>query len=147
MLDSPRDVVDGYMADLEITYKTIASYILICGVQLNDFNLGSTVQLYDKRQAHYYWFIVAYVCVAYARDGVYTYTSCEKTTFLGEGEDNATKVYTLALEKMVSLEAALEVDADDFAANYRSYLFTYRAPKAAPAVEVVAVDDAAEEDA
>ena len=51
----------------------------------------------------------------------------------------------MALEKMVSLEAALGVNADEFAASYRNYFFTYRAPQAAPAAEVVAVDEAAED--
>ena len=88
---------------------------------------------------------MAFIYVVYAHDGVYTYKGVETTVRLGEGEDNATKVYTLALEKMVSLEAALGVDADELAASYRDYFFTYRAPQAAPAAEVVAVDEATED--
>jgi hypothetical protein len=128
------------MEELKTGYETVAFYLVIDGVQLSAFNLGRTVQLYDKRQAHYYWFIVAFICVAYARDGAYTYKSVETT-----GEDNATKVYTLELEKMVPLEAAHGVDANEFAASYRNYFFTYRAPQFAPAAEVVAVDEAAED--
>ena len=92
------------------------------------------MQLYDKRQAHYYWFIVAFICVSYARDGLYTYKGVETTSVLGEGEGNATKVYNLALEKMKSLEAALESDSDELTAAYRDYFFTYREPQEVMAV-------------
>ena len=74
------------MEELEIGYKTVAFYLVIGGVQLNAFNLGSTVELYNKRQAHYYWFVVAFICVAYARDGVYTYKGVETTVRLGEAK-------------------------------------------------------------
>ena len=50
-------------------------------------------------------------------------------------------MYTLALEKMVSLEAALGVNADEFAASYRNYFFTYRAAQVSPAASWVVAEN------
>ena len=90
------------------------------------------VQQISKLQVHYYCFVLAFVCVDYSHRDICTYTGVEAIVPLGGGEDNATKVYALVLQTAL-------------AEKYRNYFFTYRAPQAAPAAEVVAVDEAAED--
>lgn len=147
-VDSSQTVVDAHMLKLKVTYKMAAAYLLICAIKENDFGLGVKVELYSKVQAHYqqcwyYWFVVAFVCVDYSRSGIYTYKGVETDVPLNGGEDNATKVYALALEKMASLQTALELSADELAEEYRNYFFTYCAPQVSPAAAEAAAEDEA----
>ena len=142
-MDSSQTVVDAHMLKLKVTYKMAAAYLLICAIKENDFNLGVKVELYSKVQAHYYWFVVAFVCVDYSRSGICTFKGVETDVPLDGGEDNATKVYALALEKMASLQTALELNADELAEKYRNYFFTYCAPQVSPAAAEAAAEDEA----
>jgi len=120
--------VDHLVSSLDITYKTVAAFLVIAGVKLGQFQLGTKMDLTCKRQAHYYWFIVANYCAAFARDGAYTHKGVEATVPSVGGESNADKVHSLAIEKMQGLEVALEVDAEELVSSYRNYFFFYRAP-------------------